>query len=55
LKRTIKASMKEILFKFLVDFQAEPVKDADTMKHYCDKYVDDFERYLRAYHEFKED
>jgi len=55
MNKTIKDSMREILFKFLYDFRNEPDKDVSTMQHYVDKFVDDFERYLSAYKDFKED
>ena len=55
MKSVIRKSMKEMLAKLLIDFRNEPDKDLAQIEHYAEKFVEDFERYLTAYHEFKED
>ena len=55
MKKVIRKSMKEILFKHLVDFANEKDKDTATIEHYAEHFVDEFDRYLQAYKEFKED
>lgn len=55
MNKTIKQSMKEMLYTRLLEFSYETTKDLSTVEHYAEKFVEDFERYLRAYKEFKED
>lgn len=54
MKRVIKESMRGILFNLLVDFSTEEKKDSETIKHYTDQFVTQFERYLGAYNDFKD-
>lgn len=44
-----------MLVKYLLEFTKEPQKDISTIEHYAEKFVSDYERYLVAYNEFKED
>lgn len=55
MKRVIKDSFKGIMVKHLIDFALEKDKDLRTIEHYADHCVTEFERYLRAYNEFKEE
>ena len=55
MKRVIKDSFKGIMVKHLIDFALEKDKDLHTIEHYADHCVTEFERYLRAYNEFKEE
>lgn len=54
MKRVIKDSMRTILFNLLVDFSTEEKMDSETIKHYVDQFITNFERYLRAYNDFKD-
>lgn len=55
MKRVIKQSMKELMVKYLTEFRHEKDKDTTTIEHYANNFVNEFERYLSAYHDFKED
>lgn len=54
MKRVVRDSFKTILKKHLIDFALEQNKDTATIEHYAEHCVTEFERYLRAYNEFKE-
>lgn len=54
MKKTIKQSMRTMLVKYLVDFGFEIEKNTATAEFYADNFVEEFERYLTAYNEFKE-
>lgn len=55
MKPVIKQSMKTILIKYLNEFLTEKEKDFSTVEHYAHNCVEEIERYLKAYNEFKED
>lgn len=55
MKKVIKSSLQEIALRHLVDFGFEKEKDTNTARHYAEHLVNEFERYLGAYNEFKED
>ncbi len=55
MKKVLKESMESMLTKTLTEFSHEKEQDPETIKCYTDKFIDDFERYLRAYNEFKEE
>lgn len=55
MKAVQRNALKEILMKHLIDFRNEENKDVSVMEHYAEHSVEEFERYLKAYHEFKED
>jgi len=55
MKRVIRDSFKGIMVKHLIDFALEKDKDLATIEHYAEHCVNEFERYLRAYNDFKEE
>ncbi len=55
MKKEIKQSMKKLLMARLEEFSHEPKQDKVTIEHYANNFVTEFERYLRAYNDFKED
>jgi len=55
MKRVIRDSFKGIMIKHLIDFVLEKDKDLETIEHYAEHCVNEFERYLRAYNDFKEE
>lgn len=55
MKPVIKQSMETILIKYLNEFLTEKEKDFSTVEHYAHNCVEEFDRYLKAYNEFKED
>lgn len=56
MKHTLKASLALLMEKYLIEFMRDPnYKDAGQIQHYATKFADDYERYLRAYNDFKED
>lgn len=56
MNKTLKTSMAMMMEKYLLEFRNDPQSnDLGVVQHYAMKFADDFERYLRAYHEFKED
>lgn len=55
MKRVVRNALEEIIMKHLIDFALEKDKNTATIKHYAEHTVEEFERYLRAYNEFKGD
>ena len=56
MKDVIRQSMKEMLVKLLLEFTNDSArKDVPLIEHYAESFCENFERYLKAYHEFKED
>lgn len=55
MKKEIKQSMKKLLMARLEEFSHEPKQDKVTIECYANNFVVEFERYLRAYNDFKED
>lgn len=56
MKAVIRQSMKEMLFKLLLEYNNDTTrKDNAVIEHYAESFVENFERYLKAYNEFKED
>lgn len=55
MKKVIKDSMRDMLVKLLMEFMNEKDKNTTTVVAYAESFCDNFERYLRAYKEFKED
>lgn len=55
MKKVIRNSFKGIMVKHLIDFALEKDKSLNTIEHYAEHCVEEFERYLRAYNEFKEE
>lgn len=55
MKRVIKEGMKNLVVKYLSEFARENEKDAGTIEHYANNFVNDFERWMAAYNDFKED
>lgn len=55
MKKVIKQSLTEIAIRYLTDFGFEKEKDSATIRHYAEGISNEFERYLGAYHDFKED
>lgn len=55
MKKVLKQSMEIILVKHLMEFTREPNKDLSTIKHYAETFTNEYEKYLMAYNEFKED
>lgn len=55
MKSVIKDSMKTMLVKYFANFGMERERDMKQCKSYADSFVNEFERYLKAYNEFKED
>lgn len=53
---TLKTSMAIMMEKYLLEFRNDPKNgDLGVVQYYAMKFADDYERYLRAYKEFKED
>lgn len=55
MKKVIKQSLKELFFKYLMEFRHETDKDSRQIESYANNFVTEFERYLEAYNDFKED
>ena len=55
MKATVKASLKMLIEKALTEFSRESNQGEEQIDAYAKNVVNDFERYLRAYYEFKED
>lgn len=55
MKRVIKDSMEQMLIKYFANFGMEKERDMKQCQSYADAFLEEFERYLRAYNEFKED
>lgn len=55
MKAQQRSALKEITLKHLIDFKAEEDKELPTMEHYAEHLAREFERYLRAYNDFKEE
>lgn len=55
MKATLKHALKEFMVKHLVDFSKEANKDTETIDYYADHCISEFERYLKAYYDFKEE
>ena len=55
MKAALKTSLKSFLIKHLEDFRKEPDKGAETIDYYADHCISEFERFLNAYYDFKED
>lgn len=55
MKATIKASLKMLIEKALTEFSRESNQGEEQVEAYAKSVVSDFERYLKAYYEFKED
>ena len=55
MKRVIKESLKALLVKRFSEFAREKNQDAQQIETYANNFVTEFERYLAAYNEFKED
>lgn len=53
---TLKAALALMMEKYLLEFKHDPNNsELGTIQHYAMSFADDYERYLRAYKEFKED
>lgn len=55
MKKVVRDSMKDMCVKMLKDFRSETEQDDGQVEAYANNFVSSFERYLRAYNEFKED
>lgn len=55
MKRVIRDSMKTMLTKYFANFGMEKDRDMKQCQSYADNFIEEFERYLKAYNEFKED
>ena len=55
MKVTVKTSLKLLIEKALTEFSRESDQGEEQIDAYAKNVVNDFERYLRAYYEFKED
>lgn len=55
MKRLIKESMKALLVKRFSEFAREKEQDAAQIETYANNFITEFERYLRAYHEFEKE
>lgn len=55
MKAAMKNALKAFMVKHLEDFKNEANKDAETIDYYADHCISEFERYLKAYSDFKED
>lgn len=55
MKAAVKASLKMLFEKALTEFSRESNQGREQVDAYAKSVVNDFERYLRAYYEFKED
>ena len=55
MKTTVKTSLKMLIEKALTEFSRESDQGEEQIEAYAKSVVNDFERYLRAYYEFKED
>lgn len=55
MKRVIKDAMKSMLIKYFTNFGMEKERDMKQCQSYADNFLEEFERYLRAYNEFKEE
>lgn len=55
MKQVVKDGMQGIFKKFLLEFRNEETPDKETIAHYAHKMVDEVERYLKAFKDFKED
>ena len=55
MKKIIKSSMKEMLMRYLTNFSHEKEMDSVQIESYANNFVNEFERYLNAYNDFKEE
>lgn len=55
MKRVIRQSLKEMFFRYLSEFCNEKEKDTAQIEHYAENFTNEFDRYLSAYYDFKED
>ena len=55
MKATIKASLEKLIKKTLTEFSRESDQGEEQIDAYAKNTAYDFERYLKAYYEFKED
>ena len=55
MKAVMKKALKDFMVKHLNDFRNEEHKDAETIDYYADHCISEFERYLKAYYDFKEE
>ena len=55
MKATVKESLEMLIKKALTEFSRESNQSREQIDAYAKSVVNDFERYLRAYYEFKED
>ena len=55
MKKAIKEGMKNLVVKYLTEFAHDKEKDAGTIECYANNFVNDFERWMAAYNDFKED
>ena len=55
MKPVVKQSMVNMMTKYLMNFRAEPDKDDAQIASYASHFADEFERYLSAYNDFKEE
>lgn len=55
MKSVIRDSMKTMLVKYFADFGMERERDMKQCESYADSFIAEFDRYLKAYNEFKED
>lgn len=55
MKKVIKQSLRDIAVKVLIDFGYEKDKSHAIVEPYADSLTEQFERYLKAYNDFKED
>ena len=55
MKKILKKSMKQMLIKCLAEFSKEKDQSPAQVETYANNFVNEYERYLNAYNEFKED
>lgn len=55
MKKILKKSMKQMLIKYLAEFSKEKDQSPAQVETYANNFVNEYERYLNAYNEFKED
>ena len=55
MKKILKKSMKQILIKYLAEFSKEKDQSLVQVETYANNFVNEYERYLNVYNEFKED
>lgn len=54
MKAVMRKALKDFMVKHLFDFANEASKDPETIDHYAEHCIGEFERYLKAYYDFKE-